>query len=110
MTKGKGEWGEPWKVSVHHTQDITDEWTTFVEINESYGGTLVLSTAIGEYHGEEVAMFERIAQCVNACAGMDDPAAEIAAKDAEIASLRAQLTPRLRPMKDAPEPTPEKES
>lgn len=48
--------------------------------------------AIGYYGGEaDVRHDDRIMVCVNACAGMSDPAAEIARLRAEVAAKNARL-------------------
>ena len=40
---------------------------------------------------ERRANSHRVVDCINACTGMSDPAAEIAAKDARIKALEGQL-------------------
>jgi len=48
---------------------------------------------------------ERIVSCVNACAGMKDPAAEIAAKDARIRVLEEALDAAVQVAFDGPRET-----
>ena len=84
---------EPWEayygcVIAESEQGITINGGTGKEAREYYGGNLI---------GESIsdANADRIVACVNACAGMEDPAAEIAALRAEVERLKPAAKPSL---------------
>ena len=63
-----GKYGEPWEVST----DFFDPWAVSVE-----------KPKLGEYvhvsvdDEDDLPKLQRVVDCINACAGMDDPQAEI---------------------------------
>jgi hypothetical protein len=93
MQSYHGDTGEPFS-SVYRASD--DERMPM--ISDGFGGKVRAVLRIATIDGkdvpreEEKANADRIVACVNACAGLSDPAAALAAKDAEIWRLRGALS------------------
>lgn len=69
----KGAHGEPWRVS--GTRALSGSW--------------LVAVAAGDSHAQEVNRIGRIAACVNACDGIEDPAAALAEVRAILAAFHA---------------------
>ena len=67
---------EPWKYEKELSAGC-DEWLISMDAGDRGRGICIAETRPGSAAGGE-ANARRIVTCVNACAGMDDPAAEIA--------------------------------
>ena len=83
---------EPWAIGLSKESFVNDH--------------KVIGYAIGRFNTDEEkkANAARIVECVNACAGMENPAAEIAALRARVAELEAQVPTKPQPNWDeAPE-------
>ncbi len=72
---------EPWKTCADDEEDFDSEY--YIEVRSKYSGNLC-QLGSSTFSRDDA---RRIVTCVNACAGMYDPAAEIAA-------LRSQLAER----------------
>lgn len=81
---------EPWRLCEHGSKTSLAGHTHGWHIERDDGtenGRMIVWEQINEDEGR------RIVACVNACAGMDDPAAEIAALRAEVERLKAAAVP-----------------
>lgn len=85
----QGKYGEPWFRS-------TEVGGTGVVRGDDGLERVTVCRACADSHRHR-DFAERIIVCVNACSGMQDPAAEIAAKDARIAKLELKQLGRLDP-------------
>jgi hypothetical protein len=88
-----------------NTKHTPEPWSVRPEKDSAFFGvrhTLHKFTTLGhcqirvDYTPESIANASRIVACVNACAGIDDPAKEIATHRARIAELE-QATPTTEP-------------
>ncbi len=71
-----GEYGEPWTYAEGAESDEEGWWHRYAMITNRYEHTMCKDRHLDDNIVDE---WHRIVACVNACAGMADPAAEIAA-------------------------------
>jgi len=85
----KPDYGEPWTYSEGAESDEEGWWHRYAMITNRYEHVMCKERQLDDNLVDE---WNRIVSCINACAGMDDPAKEIAAMREAIKAAHLELS------------------